>query len=46
MPLVIINLKKGRSPAVKRAMADAVHAALVAKLWYPGHRSVPAHPRV
>ncbi len=35
MPLVIINLKKGRSPAVKRAMADAVHAALVAKLGIP-----------
>ena len=35
MPLVIINLRKGRSPAVKRAMADAVHAALVAKLGIP-----------
>lgn len=35
MPLVIINLKKGRSPAIKRAMADAVHAALVAKLGIP-----------
>ena len=35
MPLVIINLRKGRRAAVKRAMADAVHAALVAKLGIP-----------
>ena len=35
MPLVTINLRKGRSPAVKRAMADAVHAALVANLGIP-----------
>ena len=35
MPLVTINLRKGRSPAVKRAIADAVHAALVAHLGIP-----------
>jgi phenylpyruvate tautomerase PptA (4-oxalocrotonate tautomerase family) len=35
MPLVIINLRKGRPAVVKRAMADAVHAALVAKLGIP-----------
>src|SRR4051812_50010868 len=32
MPLVSINLRKGRPPKVKRAIADAVHAALVANL--------------
>ncbi len=35
MPLVTINLRKGRSPVVKRAMADAVHEALVANLGIP-----------
>lgn len=35
MPLVTINLRKGRSPAVRRAIADAVHAALVANLGIP-----------
>jgi phenylpyruvate tautomerase PptA (4-oxalocrotonate tautomerase family) len=35
MPLVSINLRKGRPPEVKRAIADAVHAALVANLSIP-----------
>jgi phenylpyruvate tautomerase PptA (4-oxalocrotonate tautomerase family) len=35
MPLVSINLRKGRPPKVKRAIADAVHAALVANLGIP-----------
>ncbi len=35
MPLVTINLRKGRPAAIKRAMADAVHAALVAHLGIP-----------
>ncbi|TBW40646.1 tautomerase family protein [Siculibacillus lacustris] len=35
MPLVTLNLRKGRSPDVRRAMADAVHAALVANLAIP-----------
>jgi phenylpyruvate tautomerase PptA (4-oxalocrotonate tautomerase family) len=35
MPLVTINPKRGRSAAAKRAMADAVHDALVEKLGIP-----------
>src|SRR5215217_7510478 len=35
MPLVAINLRKGRPPEIKRAIADAVHAALVANLGIP-----------
>src|SRR3954470_21661848 len=35
MPLVSINLRKGRPPEVKRAIAVAVHAALVANLGIP-----------
>jgi phenylpyruvate tautomerase PptA (4-oxalocrotonate tautomerase family) len=35
MPLVSINLRKGRAPEVKRAIADAVQAALVTNLGIP-----------
>ena len=35
MPLVSIDLRKGRAPEVKRAIADAVHAALVTNLGIP-----------
>ena len=35
MPLVTINLRRGRSADAKRAMADAVHEALVAQLGIP-----------
>jgi phenylpyruvate tautomerase PptA (4-oxalocrotonate tautomerase family) len=35
MPLVSINLRKGRPPEVKRAIADAVHATVVANLGIP-----------
>src|SRR5215207_7703737 len=35
MPLVAINLRKGWPPEIKRAIADAVHAALVANLGVP-----------
>ena len=35
MPLVTINLRKGRPPKVRRAIADAVQAALVNILGLP-----------
>jgi phenylpyruvate tautomerase PptA (4-oxalocrotonate tautomerase family) len=35
MPLTTIHVKKGRPAAAKRAMADAVHAALIASLGIP-----------
>jgi phenylpyruvate tautomerase PptA (4-oxalocrotonate tautomerase family) len=39
MPLVKIHLRKGKSPEYLRAVADSVHAALVA------HANVPADDR-
>jgi phenylpyruvate tautomerase PptA (4-oxalocrotonate tautomerase family) len=35
MPLTTIHVKKGRKPEAKRAMADAVHQALIASLGIP-----------
>jgi len=35
MPLTTIHMRKGRSAAAKRAMADAVHGALNAALGIP-----------
>lgn len=37
MPLVRISVRRGRSPAEKRALLDAVHAALVEALKIPDH---------
>lgn len=37
MPLVRISVRRGRSPAEKRALLDAVHAALVEALKISDH---------
>ena len=36
MPLVRIEVRAGRSPSAKKALLDAVHAALVEALQIPG----------